>query len=69
MESYLETTVNVYQKAALSPNEGLCCTTNPIWQLPGLTIPDKTAAKLAALNRSDIFISDSTWYYNGGGCC
>lgn len=41
MESYLETTIDVYHKAALSPNEGLCCTTNPIWQLPGLTIPGK----------------------------
>ena len=41
MESYLETTIDVYHKAALSPNEGLCCTTNPVWQLPGLTIPGK----------------------------
>lgn len=37
--SYLDTTHNVYKKAALTPNVGLCCTTNPIWELPGLKIP------------------------------
>jgi SAM-dependent methyltransferase len=37
--SYLETTINVYKKAALTPDVGLCCTTNPIWELPGLKIP------------------------------
>ena len=34
-----------------------------------LAICDKTAAALAALNRSDIFISESTFFYDGGGCC
>jgi hypothetical protein len=29
---------------------------------------DKTAAKLATLP-VDILITDSTWHYNGGGCC
>lgn len=37
--SYLDTTVNVYKEAALTPDVGLCCTTNPIWELPGLKIP------------------------------
>jgi SAM-dependent methyltransferase len=37
--SYLKTTHNVYKEAALSPEVGLCCTTNPIWELPGLKIP------------------------------
>ena len=37
--SYLETTHNVYKEAALTPDVGLCCTTNPIWELPGLKIP------------------------------
>lgn len=37
--SYLETTKNVYKEAALTPDIGLCCTTNPIWELPGLKIP------------------------------
>jgi SAM-dependent methyltransferase len=39
--SYLETTKNVYKDAAESPNVGLCCTTTPVWQLPGLDIPIK----------------------------
>ncbi|MCX2718137.1 arsenosugar biosynthesis arsenite methyltransferase ArsM [Lentiprolixibacter aurantiacus] len=37
--SYLETTKNVYKEAALTPDVGLCCTTNPVWQFPGLSIP------------------------------
>lgn len=34
-----------------------------------LAVCDKTAAALASLNRKDIFISESTFHYNGGGCC
>ncbi len=30
---------------------------------------DKTAAKFAALHPEEILITDSTWHYNGGGCC
>jgi len=37
--SYLQTAKSVYKEAALSPDVGLCCTTTPIWQFPGLTIP------------------------------
>ncbi|CAL68549.1 arsenosugar biosynthesis arsenite methyltransferase ArsM [Christiangramia forsetii] len=37
--SYLETTKDVYRDAALTPDVGLCCTTNPVWELPGLKIP------------------------------
>lgn len=37
--SYLETTKNVYKAAAEKPDVGLCCTTTPIWQLPGLDMP------------------------------
>jgi len=39
--SYLETTKDVYKEAALKPDVGLCCTTTPVWQLPGLSIPTK----------------------------
>ena len=39
--SYLETTHDIYKEAALTPDVGLCCTTNPIWELPGLSIPKK----------------------------
>lgn len=36
---YLETTKDVYKAAAEKPDVGLCCTTTPIWQLPGLDMP------------------------------
>lgn len=39
MSTYLDITIDVYSKAALTPDVGLCCTTTPIWQLPELTIP------------------------------
>ncbi len=38
-QTYLHTTRNVYKEAALTPDVGLCCTTTPVWRLPGLTIP------------------------------
>lgn len=34
-----------------------------------LAVCDKTATALMSLSREDIFISPSTWFYNGGGCC
>ena len=37
--SYLNTTIDVYKEAAENPQVGLCCTTTPVWQLPGLSIP------------------------------
>ncbi len=37
--SYLEATTDLYKEAALNPEVGLCCTTNPVWQFPGLSIP------------------------------
>jgi SAM-dependent methyltransferase len=37
--SYLKTTHDVYKAVALKPDVGLCCTTNPVWELPGLKIP------------------------------
>lgn len=42
--SYLDTTHDVYKAAATTPDVGLCCTTNPIWQLPELSIPEKMIA-------------------------
>lgn len=39
--SYLHTTHDVYKQAALTPDVGLCCTTTPVWQLPGLNIPSR----------------------------
>ncbi|MBT8235697.1 MAG: arsenosugar biosynthesis arsenite methyltransferase ArsM [Bacteroidia bacterium] len=37
--SYLDATTELYKEAAVTPDVGLCCTTNPIWQFPGLSIP------------------------------
>jgi SAM-dependent methyltransferase len=34
-----------------------------------LAVCDKTAQNLANLNHPDIFISESTFHYDGGGCC
>lgn len=34
-----------------------------------LAICDKTAKALASIGRDDIFISESTYHYDGGGCC
>ncbi len=34
-----------------------------------LPVCDKTANALASLRRDDIFISESTYFYDGGGCC
>jgi SAM-dependent methyltransferase len=42
--SYLSTTRDVYREAALNPQQGLCCTTAPVWQLPGLALPKKMLA-------------------------
>ncbi|HWJ26126.1 MAG TPA: methyltransferase domain-containing protein, partial [Flavisolibacter sp.] len=39
--TYLETTKTIYKAAAEKPQVGLCCTTTPVWQLPGLSIPEK----------------------------
>lgn len=39
--AYLQTTRDVYKEAAENPQVGLCCTTTPVWQLPGLSIPKR----------------------------
>ena len=39
MSNYLDATIDVYKEAALKPDVGLCCTTTPVWQLPGLSMP------------------------------
>lgn len=38
---YLQTTEDFYKQVAESPEEGLCCTSSPVWKLPDLTIPEK----------------------------
>jgi ubiquinone/menaquinone biosynthesis C-methylase UbiE len=38
---------------------------------PGVpaAVCDKTAANLANLHPTEILVTNSTWHYNGGGCC
>lgn len=39
--TYLNTTRDIYKEAAKKPQPGLCCTTTPVWQFPGLNIPGR----------------------------
>jgi SAM-dependent methyltransferase len=34
-----------------------------------LSVCDKTAATLEGLGRTDLIVTPSTWFYDGGGCC
>ena len=36
---YLKTVRAVYAEAAATPQPKLCCTTSPLWRLPGLSVP------------------------------
>lgn len=36
-----ESVYEVYKRAAVSPSPGLCCTTTPRWNMPGLAVPEK----------------------------
>jgi len=37
--TYLESARNLYARAADAPEPALCCTTSPLWALPGLDVP------------------------------
>ncbi len=67
---YLETTRNVYKEAAENPNVGLCCTTTPVWQLPGLDMPkrmlDMNYGCGSTVNPRDL-VNDSRILYVGVG--
>lgn len=68
--SYLDTTIDVYRQAAQEPQVGLCCTTNPVWQLPGLSIPkrmlDMNYGCGSTVNPRDL-VNDPTVLYVGVG--
>jgi len=61
--SYLDTTHDVYKEAALTPDVGLCCTTNPIWELPGLKIPKIMQETLPITQRSFMLALVEVWNY------
>jgi len=69
--SYLETTKNVYKEAAENPQKGLCCTTTPMWQLPGLEIPQKMLEMNygcgSTVNPRDLVNNPSILYVGVGG--
>lgn len=69
--SYLETTRKVYKEAAENPQKGLCCTTTPVWQLPGLDIPQKMLEMNygcgSTVNPRDLVRNPSILYVGIGG--
>ncbi|MBL0238579.1 MAG: arsenosugar biosynthesis arsenite methyltransferase ArsM [Saprospiraceae bacterium] len=40
-----------------------------LYQNQPLAVCDKTAKALKTFSPDDIYISESTWFYDGGGCC
>ena len=68
---YLETTRNVYKEAAEKPQQGLCCTTTPVWQLPGLKIPARMLEMNygcgSTVNPRDLVNSPNILYVGVGG--
>ena len=40
-----------------------------LYQNQPLAVCDKTAKALKIFSPEDIYISESTWFYDGGGCC
>lgn len=69
--SYLSTTRDVYREAALNPQQGLCCTTAPVWQLPDLAIPKKMLAMNygcgSTVHPRDLVNSPTVLYVGVGG--
>ncbi len=69
--SYLETTQDIYKKAAETPDVGLCCTTSPIWQFPGLEIPkimlDMNYGCGSTVNMQDLVNNPQILYVGVGG--
>lgn len=71
MKTYLETAKNVYKDAAITPDVGLCCTTTPVWQFPGLNIPSKMLAMNygcgSTVNPRDLVNDPNILYVGVGG--
>ena len=71
MKSYLDTTVDVYREAALTPDVGLCCTTTPVWALPELNMPgimlEMNYGCGSTVNPRDLVNSPTVLYVGVGG--
>ncbi len=70
-ETYLDVTADFYRDAALKPNVGLCCTTTPVWQLPGLSMPkrmlDMNYGCGSTVNPRDLSNNPTVLYVGVGG--
>lgn len=71
MPNYLETAHSIYKEAAENPQKGLCCTTTPVWQLPGLSIPQKMQEMNygcgSTVNARDLVNNPTVLYVGVGG--
>jgi SAM-dependent methyltransferase len=69
--AYLDTTADFYKDAALTPNVGLCCTTTPVWALPGLDMPKRMLEMNygcgTTVNPRDLVNSPTVLYVGVGG--
>ena len=69
--SYLNATKDLYKEAALTPDVGLCCTTTPIWQFPGLIIPSimqaMTYGCVSTVHPRDLVTNPKIAYVGVGG--
>jgi SAM-dependent methyltransferase len=69
--TYLDTTANFYRDAAITPNVGLCCTTSPVWALPGLDMPKRMLEMNygcgTTVNPRDLVNSPTVLYVGVGG--
>ena len=69
--SYLDATYKLYTEVAQTPDIGLCCTTSPLWQLPGLRIPkimqDMNYGCGTTVSASDLVGSPTVLYVGVGG--
>jgi SAM-dependent methyltransferase len=69
--TYLKTVRDVYAEAAATPQPTLCCTTSPIWKLPGLAVP-KVMQEMnygcgTTVHPNDINSTDTILYVGVGG--
>jgi SAM-dependent methyltransferase len=71
MNAYLSVTRDVYKEAALNPQQGLCCTTTPVWRLPGLSMPSRMLEMNygcgSTVNPRDLVGNPSILYVGVGG--
>jgi SAM-dependent methyltransferase len=71
MSSYLEVVKEVYAEAALQPDGGLCCTSNPTWQLPELRVPRRMLEMNygcgSTVDPRDLKTGDTVLYVGVGG--